>query len=200
MVKDRDLLPWIFGGLSMAAAAMAITLASTYGNGPGNAPKDSQTPSPITAHPLPWAQTPTAPAGVPAPAPAAAPGQAPVAGQIQTLAPPTEPGSQIWECTINGQKTFSDNPCGDKPVLREVGPINGMDPAPLLPRARSLAPESGYRPEYTYPGEQVDSYPDDQQSANNSYPVYIGIPYREHSRPDHGHRPHNHDHGPPRRN
>lgn len=201
MDKDRDLLPWIFGGLSMATAAMAITLASTYGNAPGNAPKDSQAPSPIAAHPLPWVEAPTAATLAPAPAPAAAPVQTLVAAQIQTAAPPIEPGSQIWECTTNGQKTFSDNPCGDKPVLREIGPINGMDTTPILPRARSFAPESGYRPEYSYPGEQADSYPDDQQSANNSYPVYIGIPYREHGRPDHGHRPHNRDRGPqPRRN
>jgi hypothetical protein len=31
MDKDRDLLPWIFGGLSMAAVAIAITVGSTNG-------------------------------------------------------------------------------------------------------------------------------------------------------------------------
>jgi len=188
MDKDRDLLPWIFGGLSMAAVAMAITLGSTYGNAPGSAPKNAQAPSPITAHPLPWADA-------PAPPPASA--QTLVAAQIQTPAPPVEPNSQIWECTINGQKTFSDNPCGDKSSLREIGPINRMVPTPILPHARSFVPEPSYQPEYSYPGEQVDSYPGEQQFAYNSYPVFIGIPFHERRRPDHGHRPHSHERSGP---
>src|SRR5882724_6911871 len=127
MDKDRDLLPWIFGGLSMTAAAMAIILGSTYGSAPGNTPKNSQAPSTLTAHIPPGAEAPaaplpapaTAPASASAPAPASAaaasaPAQSLVAAQIQTAAPPIEPGSQVWECTINGQRTFSDNPCGDK--------------------------------------------------------------------------------------
>jgi hypothetical protein len=189
MNKERDLLPWIFGGLSLAAVAMAVVLGSTY----GNASKHLQPPSLITAHPLPEPPTQTVQAPTPAPAPILA------AAEIQTAAPPAEPNGQIWECTTNGQKTFSDNPCGDKPSLRDIGPINRMDPTPILPHARSSVPESSYQPEYSYPGEQADSYPGEQQPAYNSYPVYIGIPYREHRRPDHGHRPHNHDRGPPPR-
>jgi hypothetical protein len=200
MDKNRDLLPWIFGGLSMATAAMAITLGSTYGNAPGHAPNNSQAPSPITAHTPPEAEAPTAPvlapASVPAPAPTAVPAQTLVAAQIQTVAPPVEPSSQIWECTINGQKTFSDNPCGDKSALREIGPINRMDPTPILPHARASVPESSYQAEYSNPGEQVDSYPGDQQFGYNSYPVFIGNPFHERRRPDHGHRPHGHDRGP----
>lgn len=183
MDKNRDLFPWIFGGLSMATVAIAVTLGSTHGNAPGNAPKNPQAPSQITAHPLPEAEAPIAPAPAPAPA------QILAAAQIQTAATPVEPSSQIWECTINGQKTFSDNPCGDKSSLREIGAINRMDPTPILPHARSFVPESSYQAEYSYPGEPVDSYPGEQQFANNSYPVFIGIPFHEHRRPDHGHRP-----------
>jgi hypothetical protein len=207
MDKDRDLLPWIFGGLSMATLAMAVTLGSTYGNAPGNAAQHSQAPSPMIARPLPEAEALTAPvpAPVPAPAPAQIPARAqvpptaqvPATAQIQTAAPPAEPNSQIWECTINGQKTFSDNPCGDKSLLREIGPVNRMDPTPIPPHARSIAPQSSYQPEYSYPSEQEDSYPGQQQFVDNPYPVYIGIPFREHNRrPDHGHRPHGHDRGP----
>jgi hypothetical protein len=186
MDKDRDLLPWIFGGLSMATVAMAITLGSTYGTAPSNLQASRQ----IVPHALPVAE-----ATVRATAQAPAASQAPTAAQIQTAAPPAEPSSQIWECTTNGQKTFSDNPCGEKSSLHDIGPINGMDPTPILPRARALGPESSYQPEYSYPGEQADSYAGEQQFANNVYPVFVGNPYREHRRPDHGHRPQNHDRG-----
>ena len=195
MDTDRDLLPWIFGGLSMATVAIAVTLGSTY----GTTPRNLQAPSQITAHTLPDAEAPTARALAPAQTPA--PAQTLAAAQFQTAAPPVEPNSQIWECTINDQKTFSDNPCGDKSSLREIGPINRMDPTPVLPHARSFVPESSYQPEYSYPGEQTDYYPGEQQYVSNSYPVFIGIPFHERRRPDHGHRPHSHDRGPqPRKN
>jgi hypothetical protein len=204
MDKDRDLLPWIFGGLSLDAVAMAVILGSAY----GNASKHLQQPSLITAHPLPEAPTQTVPTQtvptqtIPAPTPAPAPILA--AAEIQTAAPPAQPNSQVWECTINGQKTFSDNPCGEKSSLHDIGPINGMEPTPILPHARSFAPQSSYQPEYSYPDEPADSYAGEQPFVSNAYPVFVGIPYREHRRPDRdrehrrpdrGHRLYNHDRG-----
>jgi hypothetical protein len=191
MDKDRDLLPWIFGGLSMATVAMAITLGSTY----GTAPRNLQSSSPIATHALPDAEAPIA--RTPAPAQQPAPAQTLAAAQTQTAAPPAEPSGQVWECTINGQKTCSDNPCGDRSSLREIGPINRMDPTPVPPHARSFAPGSSYQPEYSYPGEQVDSYAGDRQFASNVYPVFI--PFYDHRRPVHGHRPRGHDRGSPSR-
>jgi hypothetical protein len=196
MDKDRDLLPWIFGGLSMVSVALAVTIGSTS----RTAPKTLQAPSQTTAHILPEAEAAIAPTPTPAATLATA--------QIQPVPAPQEPNGQIWECTINGQKTFSDNPCGEKSSLHEIGPINGMDPTPILPRARSNAPESSYRPEYSYQGnqpeysyqgDQEDSAAGEQQFANGSYPVFVGIPVHEHRRPDHEHRPHGHDRGPPPR-
>jgi hypothetical protein len=202
MDKDRDLLPWILGGLSTATVAIAITLGSTYGNAPQrNAPQNSQAPRQIIADSLPEVVVPTAPARAPAPEQIPLAAQIPPAAQIQTSAPPIQPNGQIWECTIDGQKTFSDSPCGDKSSLREIGAVNGMDPTPVLPHARSFPPESSYRAEYSYPGEQVDPNPGEQQFADNPYPVFIGVPVHERRRPDHGHRPHGHDRGPqPRKN
>ena len=142
MDEDRDLLPWIFGGLSMATVAIAITVASSN----GTAPDKSHAPTQTTAHGLPDTQALLVPeaeaspkavlalpkaaaamseAGAPIPAPTFA------AAQIQTSAPPMEPTNRVWECTINGQKTFSDAPCGDKSSVREIGPINRMDPTRL---------------------------------------------------------------------
>ena len=201
MDKDRDLLPWIFGGLSMATVAIAITVGSTHGIVPQNlhAPSRTTAPSQTTAHILPELEV------TPAPAPALGTAQiqtvAPTlaAAQIQTVTPTMAPSSRIWECTINGQRTFSDHPCGDKSSVREIGPTNRMDPTPILPYARSYVPESSYPPEYSYQGGQEDSIPGEQQFANDSYPVFIGIPVHEHRRLEHGHRPHGQHRGPPPR-
>jgi hypothetical protein len=214
MDEDRDLLPWIFGGLSMATVAIAITVASSN----GTAPNKSHAPTQTTAHILPDAQAlpvpeaealpkavlalPRSAAALPQAGLPTAPTPAPTfaAAQPPMSAPPMEPTSRVWECTINGQKTFSDVPCGDKSSVREIGPVNGMNPSPILSQARSYGQEPGYQPEYSYPAEQPDTNAE-QQSAGNPYPVFIGIPTHERRRPDHAHRPHEHNRGPqPRRN
>jgi hypothetical protein len=186
MNQDRDLLPWILGGLSTAAVAVAISVGSTGRTAPTNLPVPTQ----ATAQRMPVANLTAAPAE-PAAAPAAAPSTAAV--QLPPIAPPAAPGNQIWECTTNGQKTFSDNPCGDKPTLREVGPINVMNPTPIRSPARQYyGPESNDAPDY--------SYPSPPQSTDNAYPVFVGIPYNDHRRVDHPHHPNNHDRGRPRGN
>ena len=202
MDKDRDLFPWIFGGLSMATVAIAITMGSTHGTAPSN----SQAPRQPIAYTLPEAKVTPAPAPAPVPASALALAPAPApplaAAQIQTVSPPTESNNQIWECTINGQKTFSDSPCGGQSSVRELGPINRMDPTPVPSHARSYVPESSYQPGYSsYQGDQEDSSPGEQQFANNSYPGFVGYPVHEPRRPEHARRPHAHNRGPsPRKN
>jgi hypothetical protein len=195
MDKGRNLLPWILGGLSMATVAIAITVGWAKGIAPNNSPAPSQT----ATHMLPDAEATTASAPAPAPTLTVA--------QIRQVTPPiapnSEPNRQIWECTINGLKTFSDNPCGDKSSLREIGPINRMEPTPILPPSRSYVPESSGQPKYSYPIEQADSYPGEQQSADNSYaadnsyPVFVGIPFDGRRRPDHEERGRSdHEHRP----
>jgi hypothetical protein len=177
MDKDRDLLPWIFGGLSMATVAFAIIVGSN--NRP--APKDSPAPSLATADALPPAPAETVPVAVPVLVPV----QALAAAQLETATPPIEQRSQIWECVIDGRRTFSDKRCGEKPSLRKIGPINTMDPTPILRSNSSYVPQSSHAAEYPDPSEQ--------QFADNSYPVYVGVPYHERRRPD---RPHpSHDRG-----
>jgi hypothetical protein len=120
----------------------------------------------------------------------------PAAPVVKASAPPvgpTAPGSQIWECTTNGQRTFSDKPCGDKPVLREVSALNIMNPTPILPAAHYYQPEPSYAPEY-YP-------PEVQEPAEVAYPVVVGYPvlgypYYNRRRPDYTHRPHPAPHRP----
>src|ERR1700676_969079 len=100
MDKGRDLLPWIIGGLSMATLAIAITVGWVKGIAPNNSPVPSQT----AAHILPDAEVTIAPAPAPAPAPTL------TLAQSRPVAPPIAPNvvanRQIWECTINGLKTF----------------------------------------------------------------------------------------------
>jgi hypothetical protein len=204
MDKGRNLLPWILGGLSMATLAIAITVGWAKGIAPNNSPAPSQ----AAAHILPDAEMTTAPA------PAAAPTL--TVAQIRPVTAPTAPNVEanrrIWECTIDGVKTFSDNPCGDKSSPFEIGSINRMDPTPVLPHSRSYAPESRGQPNDSYPSQQADSYPSDPQSADNSYPaddsypadssypVFVGVPIGERRRSDHEHRPYSqpqsHNHGP----
>ena len=200
MDKGRNLLPWIVGGLSMATLAVAITVGWAKGIAPNNSPAPSQT----AAHILPDPEVTTAPAPTL------------TVTQIRPVTAPTAPNveanHQIWECTINGVKTFSDNPCGAKSSLVEIGSINGLDPTPVLPHARSYVPESSGQPNYSYPSRQADSYPSDQQSADNSYPaddsypadssypVFVGVPIRERRMSGHEHRPYSqpqsHNRGP----
>jgi hypothetical protein len=168
MDKDRDLLPWIFSGLSMATVAIAIIVGTN--NRP--APKHSPTPSSATAYALPPAPAETLPVAVPVVVPV----QALAAAQPQTVTPPMEQSTQIWECAIDGQRTFSDKRCGEKPSLRKIGPINTMDATPIFRSNPSYAPQSSYAAEYPDSSEQ--------QLADDSYPVYVGVPYHERRRPD----------------
>jgi hypothetical protein len=174
MDKDRDLLPWIFGGLSMATVAIAIIVGSNNRPAPKNSPRSSL----ATTYALPSVPAETVPVAVPVLVPV----QALAAAQLQTVTPPIEQGSQIWECAINGQRTFSDKRCGEKPSVHKIGPINTMDPTPIFRSNSSYERQSSSAAEYPEPSEQ--------QLADNSYPVYVGVPYHERRRPDRAHPSH----------
>jgi hypothetical protein len=127
---------------------------------------------------------------------------------------------QIWECTTNGLKTFSNNPCGDKSSLREVGPINTMNATPVIHYARNYgadpryAPAPQYADENAYTGDDGYSEPGASESSGNSYTIIQGFGFAPRRRPEHPHHrdhPNHGDHGdhppnhhnpemPPRRN
>jgi hypothetical protein len=183
MRKDIELLPWILGALTMAIVAGAISVGRSHGSAPTAAPVANQAAPPPT------------PAVVAIEAPPPSPAAEPVstAEQVQPVAAPTVQSGQIWECTTNGQKTFSSKPCGDKSTLRDVGPVNIMNSTPILQPGRTYQADANYAPDY--------SYPDAQETADNSYPVFIGVPYAARMRPERTHRPYVRDHGaPPRKN
>jgi hypothetical protein len=190
MDKGRVLLPWVFG-LSMAGVAIALVVSATR-------PAPGLSRAPLSAA---VAVLPAAPAAVPAiaaksasaPLPAPPPPAAPDLAAVPVpSATPSASGAQIWECRTNGQRTFSDKPCGDKPVLREVNTLNIMNPTPVFPAARSYEAEPSYAPAYFDPSAQ--------EPAEGAYPVVVGYPvpagYPYRRRPDHTHRPHPEHHGP----
>jgi hypothetical protein len=180
MGKDIDLLPWILGALTMAIVAAAIAVGTTHGSAPTASQIQNRAPAPT----LPA----VASIGTPPPSPTVE--TASPAEQVQPVAvPPMQQSSQIWECTINGQKTFSSKPCGDNATLREVGPVNAMNATPVFQSGRTYQADANYAPD--------DSYPDTQDTAGNSYPVFIGVPYAARMRPERPPHPYARDHGTP---
>lgn len=190
MIRENDLLPWIMGGLFVATIALAITVSSTIGTGkklpaavqaaviaPARAPVAAAAPIPVSA-----------PTPAPVPAMAPPPDPSPALDAVQAAGAPMASASQIWECTTNGQRTFSDKPCGGNATLREMNPLNVMNSVPSSPPTWTYPAQSGDAPDY--------SYPDTQDAVNSSYPVVIGYPYAVRRRPEHIQRP-NHPHSAP---
>jgi hypothetical protein len=189
MKKERDLLPWIFGGLSAAAIAVAFAAVSTHRAeatlappaATAHAPSATVLPANTKAQAAPQATSvPAQPDSMPMLAPP----------QAQTAVEPQVQSGQIWECTTNGVKTFSNNPCGEKSTLLDVGPINSMSPLPAVHYAGAY----GRQPRYVagYPDQSAPTDTEeysDQYAADtggNSYTIVGVLPRR---RPEQFHRP-----------
>lgn len=204
MSRERDLLPWIFGGLSAAALAVAVAAVSAHkplartaapmtaqATSPAAAPTVAASPAAVSQ-----LQTPAVPQSATVAQAAALPAVAPMpATPDAPAAPDTQPG-QIWECTTNGIKTFSNNPCGEHSSLREVGPINSMNaPAPPSRYARAYPEPARYAAPYAdpnaaYDNEQAYSDQDGAESAGNSYTIVQGVAFLPRRHPEHHpHRP-----------
>jgi hypothetical protein len=214
MKKERDLLPWILGGLSAATIAVAFAAVSTHRDAPALAP------TPVVAAQA-AVRPPVSPPALPAPSteqaapPATETGSAPMLPPppAQTAAEPEVQAGQIWECTVKGVKTFSNNPCGEKSTLLDVSPINTMRAAPPIHYARAYGSEPRYAPGYADQGAPADDeqYSEDYgaEAGGNSYTIIQGAGFVARRRPEHMHRPpphhnpgHNdgHSSGPARRN
>jgi hypothetical protein len=104
------------------------------------------------------------------------------APQVQPMSASSESAGQIWECTIDGLKTFSDKSCGKRSSLREIGPINTMESTPVYDVVRSYDPVSNYSPDYPYPSAQEsDDY--GYSAPSGAYVHGIVRPdYRHHRR------------------
>jgi hypothetical protein len=190
MNKERDLLPWIFGGLSAAAIAVAFAAVSTHRDAPTLAPQvvaaQAAVPPPaIPAQPVAM----TAQAAPPAMQPDSGPTPSPP--QAHTAIEPDVQAGQIWECMTQGVKTFSNNPCGEKSTLLDVGPINTMRPAAThSPRPYGSDPRyaAGYPDQSASDDDDYsDSYAPD--TGGNSYTTVLGVGLVARRHPEHSHRP-----------
>ena len=110
------------------------------------------------------------------------------------------PGNQIWECTTNGLRTFSNNPCGAKSSIRQLNPINVMEPAPIYRAthayAPAVAPPAPSSMNYSYSPQDGgdDTY---QDNTNSAYPGYIVVSHVHRFRPHAAAPPHHpHPHHP----
>jgi hypothetical protein len=204
MNNQRDLLPWILGGLSVAAVAAVITVASAGKTVSSLRPAGAATAQATSAPESVSLPAPAAEAAMPAVAavPAVMETAPPPPAQAQAAAEPALQTGQIWQCMTNGVKTFSNNPCGEKSTLLEVRAINTMNPTPVR-YARANGPEPRYSPgsgQNDYSDQQVDSEQGPAETGPNSYAVVQGIAFLPRKRPEHPHRPPTqHNTGPPPR-
>jgi len=201
MKNQTGLLPWVLGGLSVAAVAVVITVASA-----GKTAAPSLSPEGAASAQAAAPNSPSLPAAASAATVATEPAVATVAAaptvvptsvpDPETVPPPTaqaqEPAvqsGQIWQCVTNGVKTFSNNPCGEKSSLIEVRAINTMNPTPVARYARTYAPQQ-YSPAYADQNTNSDEDAYGEQGADtaaNSYTVVQGVAFLPRRRPDHPH-------------
>jgi hypothetical protein len=133
----------------------------------------------------------TEPARVPAPAPP------PVQAAVQS----ETGGGQIWVCTTKGVKTYSNNPCGEKATLLDVGPINTMNATPVDRYPRGYQPEPRYAPAYNDQASESEENSDQYGSETSApYTVVQGLAFVPRRHVEHPHRPpHHHNPMPVRR-
>ena len=186
-----DLLPWILGGLVTAAGAAALfvtvesprhtriaaTAAPADPRFPPRRPRESRFPARDCC-------AGTASEASLAPQPLAA-------GQPKSL--PVLPAGEVWQCTVNGQLTFSDAPCGKDSSIRRLKETNVMDPSPSpLPNWAYERPDAGYP---AVPAEPPMPQSYDPESDNDDYAVNQFALANGRLRPGHERRRPHHDRG-----
>jgi hypothetical protein len=145
---DTGRLLWILRGLVVAFAAIpiGISFANTTASNSANTPSHA-----VAKVPTPVASTTT---------------EAPPA--IQPTVRVALPPGQVWECVLNGQRTFSDTRCGVRSSIRQLSQLNIMDATEVSPVTSFDRYSSGY-----IPAAADQNTPD---SANDLYPypeVYV---------------------------
>lgn len=191
MNNQRDLLPWILGGLSAAAVAVAVTALSISRTEDANPPPARVLAARATTRALAAPVPVSMPIAAASPQALPQPKQAAMLPAVRDSVPVT--AGQIWQCMTNGVKTFSNNPCGEKSSLLDVGPINTMPPPPVMNYARSYAPQPRYvqaSDDQSDEGDQ-DAYADEpaSETGGNAYTIVQGIRIERRRRADHTHRP-----------
>jgi hypothetical protein len=89
-VNETDFLPWILGGSVLVASIIAIVIASSA--------RTTSSPAVLAARSA-APKSDVQAAALPAIA-------------VQATSQQALPPGRVWECAVNGQRTFSDSPCG----------------------------------------------------------------------------------------
>ncbi len=164
--EQIDLLPWIFSGLLIAVAVPAVMALTGGTKVTPQAPRVAMVASDsVNTVPVPIP---------PAPLPATVAPVAPVAPESAT---------QIWQCVSNGQKTFSDSPCGAGASVHQLSEINRMDATPVSHTTAYSA----------YPSLNYAAAPPDQDTSDvdgGGYSTSQVIAVSERQRREHSHRTH----------
>jgi hypothetical protein len=130
---ETDLFPWILGVFLIAASAIAAVITTS-------ALTHSHTA--MSAASLIIA---TAKSRAAAPPP------------TSTARPPL-PRDQVWQCVVNGQKTFSDSPCSNGASVRHLSQVNRMDAVVVpVPAASYNLPAPEYSPAFADPNTVDDA-------------------------------------------
>jgi len=177
MDRETNFFPWILSGLLIATAAAAAGLALTRAGAPTSAKQDPPMKQ-ISHQDAVVAPPMLAPAQVSSPPNPAA-----------TAARPELPSGEVWECVLNGQRTFSDSPCGDRPAIRRLSELNLIDsvasrPSPIYP----------YYPSGYAAATADQNAPD---LSNDWYSTQEVVAIRDRPRREHPSRPNTHLHGRP---
>lgn len=152
MAKDTELLPWILGGSLLAIVAIASGIALTNTTVSNRANLQSQLPGKVQIQVAAIASGPVAPPSIQ------------TLPAIQPTAHAGLPPGNVWECVLNGQRTFSDSPCGERPSIRQLSELNLMDSS-ALPPAVLYPPGTAYAPA-----------PDDQTAPDSVDDTYLNLP------------------------
>jgi hypothetical protein len=124
---DTDLFPWILTGIVAAVVAAGLYIAAIQNDGARN----DRIPARATDAPSPSNPSPTT-----------------LDRKVASAKPSGLPATHVWECTMGGQRIFSDSPCGDRSTVRQLNEINRMDATPVSPPVTySNSPDPGYAPD-----------------------------------------------------
>jgi len=177
MVKRTVLDTWLavcaLGASStMVMAAGLDAAAAQSADSTGRAAASTQ----ATAVPAP-SSTAAAASGAELPDQAGAPAGPKVAPASRSQLPP----GQVWQCVIDGQKVFSDSPCGEHASIRRLRDLNVMD----APAAPSYPYGYPYSPPYYARDTSAEAPQADEPDYDAGSPAVLLI--RDRLRRDHGH-------------
>jgi hypothetical protein len=163
MTQHAHAVRWILGGLLAVSGATAAAIglrsepasaqpaAGTSANESRAGAVSSAPPATPATPATPAASLPGSAALLPAAAPS--PARAATSGahspQLATVArTPLAPG-QVWQCVIDGERIFSDVPCGEHASIRQLRELNVMDAPPAQSYAYPYAPLSAPAPAFS---------------------------------------------------